>query len=34
VISTDTAAPILVVESDRRLGREIAEQLIADGFNV
>jgi len=34
VISADTAAPILVVESDRHLGREIAEQLIADGFNV
>jgi DNA-binding response OmpR family regulator len=34
VISADTAAPILVVESDRHFGQEIAEQLIADGFNV
>jgi DNA-binding response OmpR family regulator len=34
VISADTTAPILVVEFDRHLGQEIAEQLIADGFNV
>jgi DNA-binding response OmpR family regulator len=34
VISDGTAAPILVVESDRHLGQQIAEQLIADGFNV
>jgi DNA-binding response OmpR family regulator len=26
--------PILVVESDRRLGRAIADQLIADGYQV
>jgi DNA-binding response OmpR family regulator len=30
----DRAAPILVVESDRHLGRDLAEQLIADGFDV
>jgi DNA-binding response OmpR family regulator len=34
VLSSDPAAPILVVESDRRLGQRIAEQLIADGFVV
>jgi DNA-binding response OmpR family regulator len=34
VIGTEAAAPILVVESDRHLGQAIAEQLIADGFNV
>lgn len=28
------AAPILVVESNRRLGQAIAEQLTADGFGV
>jgi DNA-binding response OmpR family regulator len=33
-MSADAAAPILVVESDRHLGQAIAEQLIADGFNV
>ena len=27
-------APILVVESDRHLGRALAEQLVADGFDV
>lgn len=32
--SPDSAAPILVVESDRYLGESIAAQLIADGFNV
>lgn len=34
MISAGGAAPILVVESDRSLGRVIAEQLIADGFTV
>ncbi len=33
-MSLDPAGPILVVESDRQLGRAIAEQLVADGFNV
>jgi DNA-binding response OmpR family regulator len=33
-MSADTSAPILVVESDRQLGRALAEQLIADGFSV
>ncbi|MGO9321846.1 MAG: response regulator transcription factor [Solirubrobacteraceae bacterium] len=33
-MSLEPAAPILVVESDRQLGQAIAEQLIADGFNV
>lgn len=33
-MSPDPTAPILVVESDRHLGQAIAEQLIADGFNV
>jgi len=28
------AAPILVVESDRRLGEALAEQLAADGYRV
>ncbi len=28
------AGPILLVESDRRLGQTIAEQLVADGFSV
>ena len=28
------AGPILLVESDRRLGRALAEQLVADGFSV
>ncbi|MGA2455804.1 MAG: response regulator transcription factor [Solirubrobacteraceae bacterium] len=32
--SPDPAAPLLVVESDRHLGQALAEQLIADGFNV
>jgi DNA-binding response OmpR family regulator len=27
-------APILVIESDRHLGRALAEQLVADGFDV
>ncbi len=27
-------APVLVVESDPRLGHAIAEQLVADGYNV
>jgi DNA-binding response OmpR family regulator len=31
---TECAGPILVVESDRRLGHAIAEQLVADGFSV
>jgi DNA-binding response OmpR family regulator len=34
VTSRDPTAPILVVESDRRLAQAIAEQLVADGFNV
>jgi DNA-binding response OmpR family regulator len=34
VIGRDAAAPILVVESDQQLGQTIAEQLIADGFDV
>ncbi len=33
-MSPDLAGPILVVESDRQLGQAIAEQLVADGFNV
>jgi DNA-binding response OmpR family regulator len=33
-MSADAARPILVVESDRHLGQAIAQQLIADGFNV
>jgi DNA-binding response OmpR family regulator len=33
-MSPHPAGPILVVESDRQLGQTIAEQLIADGFNV
>jgi DNA-binding response OmpR family regulator len=33
-MSPDHAGPILVVESDRQLGQAIAEQLVADGFNV
>ncbi len=33
-MSLDPAGPILVVESDRQLGHAIAEQLVADGFNV
>ncbi len=33
-MSSDAAGPILVVESDRQLGQAIAEQLVADGFNV
>jgi DNA-binding response OmpR family regulator len=31
---SDPSAPILLVESDLHLGEAIAEQLIADGFNV
>jgi DNA-binding response OmpR family regulator len=33
-MSPHPAGPILVVESDRQLGQAIAEQLVADGFNV
>jgi DNA-binding response OmpR family regulator len=33
-MSANASRPILVVESDRHLGQAIAEQLIADGFNV
>ncbi len=33
-MSSEAAGPILVVESDRRLGEAIAAQLIADGFSV
>jgi DNA-binding response OmpR family regulator len=33
-MSSEPAGPILVVESDRRLGQAIAEQLAADGFRV
>jgi DNA-binding response OmpR family regulator len=33
-MSSATAGSILVVESDRNLGRAIAEQLIADGYRV
>ena len=33
-MSGRTAGPILVIESDRRLGHAIAEQLLADGFRV
>jgi DNA-binding response OmpR family regulator len=33
-VSGAGAAPILVVESDGHLGRAIAEQLLADGFDV
>ncbi len=33
-MSSRDAAPILVVESDRHLGRVITEQLLADGFDV
>jgi DNA-binding response OmpR family regulator len=33
-MSAVSAAAILVVESDRQLGQEIAAQLIADGFRV
>ncbi len=32
--SRESAAPILVVESDRHRGDAIAEQLLADGFRV
>lgn len=32
--SVGPTAPILVIESDRRLGHAIAEQLLADGFSV
>jgi DNA-binding response OmpR family regulator len=34
VLSLALDAPVLVVESDPRLGRAIAEQLVADGFGV
>jgi DNA-binding response OmpR family regulator len=34
VLSPPRDAPILVVESDPRIGRAIAEQLLADGFSV
>jgi len=34
VLSPPRDAPILVVEADPRLGHAIAEQLVADGFNV
>jgi DNA-binding response OmpR family regulator len=34
VLRASAAAPILVVESDRRLGQAIAGQLTADGFCV
>ena len=33
-MSRPGAGPILVVESDRHLGRAIAEQLVADGYVV
>lgn len=33
-MSPESQGPILVVESDRNLGHAIAEQLVADGFNV
>jgi len=33
-MSAHAAGPILVIESDRRLGHAIAEQLLADGFGV
>jgi DNA-binding response OmpR family regulator len=33
-VSSNEAAPILVVEADRHLGRTITEQLLADGFDV
>jgi DNA-binding response OmpR family regulator len=33
-VSPESQGPILVVESDRNLGHAIAEQLVADGFNV
>lgn len=33
-MSPESRGPILVVESDRHLGHAIAEQLVADGFNV
>jgi DNA-binding response OmpR family regulator len=33
-MSGRAAGPILVIESDRRLGHAIAEQLLADGFRV
>jgi DNA-binding response OmpR family regulator len=34
VLSPTPDAPILVVEADPRIGRAIAEQLLADGFSV
>jgi DNA-binding response OmpR family regulator len=34
VSARGAGAPILVVESDRRLGRALTEQLAADGFDV
>jgi DNA-binding response OmpR family regulator len=34
VLSPARDAPILVVEADPRVGRAIAEQLLADGFSV
>jgi DNA-binding response OmpR family regulator len=34
VLSPAPDAPILVVEADPRVGRAIAEQLLADGFSV
>jgi DNA-binding response OmpR family regulator len=34
VTSGEHAAPLLLVESDRRIGEALAEQLLADGFNV
>jgi DNA-binding response OmpR family regulator len=34
VLTRARDAPILVVESDPRIGRALAEQLLADGFSV
>lgn len=34
MLSPARDAPILVVEADPRVGRTIAEQLLADGFSV
>jgi DNA-binding response OmpR family regulator len=34
VLSSVRGAPVLVVDSDPRLGHAIAEQLLADGFSV
>jgi DNA-binding response OmpR family regulator len=33
-MDTRPSAPVLVVESDRRVGEELSEQLLADGFAV